>query len=469
MSQLSCLQLGTGAQMSTIRTAQCPMVLSPEQNAWVGLLEPHATAACMLDIPSLQPRFTFEKLPAEYSDMNLSLRWVAFSQDCARVASVWSTILHKDLDLHEGAQFGDKQRDEVLAIHASADGRLLVSFNLATISPDADIFAPAGHQDGGDFAANLHWFSNGFEWCPNSMHISALTLSHILIFSLDGSIRWGPQFAIGPLQDPEELDRIYYMGLQWSPDGNVLLWERRDRCGSHGLIWNFPAEVTIFSRIKENPDASDTSCGARAWISDRKCLVLGRDGGAELLPSESGKQVAKWPSDISFLPMGLQSFFQYEFSSTQCLLVGLPMVQFCQRLKNEDLSPHFALGTDLLSQTLADPGGQVHPLWHALVNTAMPTCRVIRFLKGACGAFAWHPSPSLSFIYAVASCAGEVLLVDGKQHQVVQEWEWQDISQSPFWDYADSGIKLSWSSDGSWLSVQGREGIRVIHFDARII
>ena len=40
-------------------------MVSPEHNAWAGLLSPTATAACMLDIPSLQPKFPFEELPAQ--------------------------------------------------------------------------------------------------------------------------------------------------------------------------------------------------------------------------------------------------------------------------------------------------------------------------------------------------------------------------------------------------------------------
>ena len=76
---------------------------------------------------------------------------------------------------------------------------------------------------------------------------------------------------------------------------------------------------------------------------------------------------------------------------------------------------------------------------------------------------AWHPSPLLHGLYAIANKRGDVLLVHGRRHKIVREWPCRDLLEQ-----APSGgqMQLSWSADGSMLIVAAAGALPIIRFGA---
>ncbi len=446
--QLSCLQPSSGSGVNTMQTySQSPTALSPQQNAYVALLQSHATAAVLLDVPSLQPRFTFADLPSHILRKHMFLRCTAWSPDSTKVAFIWSTRQCRD-DIVDG-----KQRDEVLAIHAGDDGRLLTSFDLASFNSLADFFAPAQYHDDEEYQVELRWFQNQFRWSPDSTRISVVTLHGIISLGPDKTSQMLPPVRTG-LLNSEELQTMRTMDCHWSPGGDHLMVERRDQAGSHGLIWNIAAQAAVFHWPRECP--SETCCHHLAlWTSPTECLILDCDVMVGVSSVVSKEKVTLSPLKLRFIPEDMGDRVTYHFqagtATSSCLLVGCPT----HRLVAPKIYLHFNKATVKSLSSEYDPP---YFLWHA--NTTMPSCKVIKIFRQPCASFAWHPSPCLKGIYAVASYAGEVLLVDGTQHRTIQEWDWHD-----FLGKHDNNcrIRLQWAVDGAWLLVHAPKGVRIIH------
>ncbi len=472
-NHLICVQPNSSSDVNTIEIhGSLDNALSAEQNAYVALLEPQTIAASMIDIPSLQQRFMFEQLPPDLARMDLFLRCVAWSPDGAKVAFVWSARVPIANIGMSADEFGNKQRDEVLAIHASTDGRLLTLFKLANLY-STDIFAPTVWQDANDDQYDI-WFSNCYAWSPDSARISAFTLRSLVIFGMDGSKCKLPPLPIFSV-DSEDIKRVLAMGCEWSPAGNFLRLDCRDHDGSHCLIWDVAGEAIAFQWTKdfEDDDASsnlsdpnDSFRMLPSWLFDNECLIPDCDAVAVLISqaSQETTMCTLSPLNLHFMPEDLQERFTYHLSANaadgSCIVVGCPTQNLA--LPEEDkmaMMSYFDIGTN--EAFLRGPD-QVFVLWHALVSTDTPSCKVIKTFKQPCPCLAWHPSPGLKRFYAISSYARDVLLVDAEQHKILQEWSWpdeRDLLRGNSYD-----LRVEWSLDGSCLLVHSPCSTRIIHF-----
>ncbi len=469
-NHLVCVQPTSSSDVNTIEIhSRLHDALSAKQNAYVALLEPRAIAASLIDIPSLQQRFTFEQLPPDLASMNLFLRYITWSPDGAHVAFVWSARVPPEHDIMAD-QYGDKQRDEVLAIHASADGRMLTLFKLAHLY-STDIFAPIACRDFDEYESEFRWFSNRYAWSPDSARISAFTLRSLIIFGLDGSRCKLPPLPIFPINS-EDINRVLAMRCEWSPAGNYLRLDCQDHEGSHCLIWDVAGEAIVFERTRDTGYYMDTSNPFHilaSWISDNECLIPDCDAVVVLISqaSQGNTKCILSPLNLHFMPESLQEIFTHDLSACaadgSCVLVGYQLqrevhVGLPEETRTAMMS-YFGIGTDV---SLLYAPDQVYVLWHALLSMDAPSCKVIKTFRQPCTCPAWHPSPGLKRVYAIASCAGDVLVVDAKQHKILQEWSWPDFLQG----FESYDLWLEWSLDGSCLLVRTLNpcSIRIIHF-----
>ena len=104
-----------------------------------------------------------------------------------------------------------------------------------------------------------------------------------------------------------------------------------------------------------------------------------------------------------------------------------------------------------------------HPMRTALTrdrkicsNLGAAFCRCISFnvAEWDMSTIEWHPQPGPNRVYALMDKAGNLHIIDGRRHQQLSTWTWQELSKSSEAMLASPrSPSLSWSPDGTQLAV----------------
>ena len=310
------------------------------------------------------------------------------------------------------------------------------------------------------------------QWSPAGTHLLCILPFEVGIYKPDGT-RY-------PLELPNSAS-ISSDGLRidldgsWSPSGKyVLLQTLSRRAGEgpysfNGCLWDVEAEKVALRwgfEHAHNLESGIAMCPF-LWVTASKCIVTACHMLVSLPANADQDGIIPIPLDRQTLTGDLS---RLRVSRDGKLLVGQRYLEL-----NYDKTAYLTadpardnLWVGLLD-TLHPHIKATHPhiLWHAELNMDQPFCGtiVVQAMQQAClmDSMAWHPSPALAGMYAIADESGNVWLVDGKRHRIIRKWSLAELCEG-FKPQEHPRTSLSWSADGTMLIVAGDARLSIVRF-----